>query len=349
MGTSSIILRISNPIATGVNDHNRIENEVAAIIIAREALKPKAIVPAIYGWHSSSGDYGWTLQEFMRGKVLDAPYEAMSLKDKQNIVMQMAEITYALQSFQLPSTVTGYGGLDIDAKGNIINGQMTILTPGGPYPTYRNFYRDMLQYNLADADKSPVLEGWRPNGVRQRIDRFLADGFDKVFDKVEDTEKTLVHCDLTTNNLLYDDDTMQITGVIDFDFAFIGGPADDFFRSFHNIQGQIVGPYSKNPVKTSLRKAYLDGFPDLLPEDASKTPWITAKIWEEVLASKGAQRPSTINGFAELSSLHWFGVDLCPFVLSEPTCIARRTEEQLKSQRDDAEVLVVKYLEGFGY
>ena len=56
----------------GYNDKNRIENEVAALSMAREALQIKfsGLVPRVFDWGSARHSQGWILQEHMSGSPL---------------------------------------------------------------------------------------------------------------------------------------------------------------------------------------------------------------------------------------------------------------------------------------
>lgn len=55
--------------------------------LAREALKPRQIVSAIYGWASGAEDQGWILMKHMSGTPLDASFEAMSSKKVKKRVL----------------------------------------------------------------------------------------------------------------------------------------------------------------------------------------------------------------------------------------------------------------------
>jgi hypothetical protein len=47
-----------NNAATGLNNQNRAQNEVAAMALSREALEHRQHVPAIYGWASTAEGRG---------------------------------------------------------------------------------------------------------------------------------------------------------------------------------------------------------------------------------------------------------------------------------------------------
>lgn len=100
-----VVMRLSDYRA-GLNDWNRVQNEVAAMTLVREALKPRQIIPAIYGWASAADDQGGILMEYMSGTSLDASFQAMSSDEgKKRVLREMATIVLSLQQFDLPKTI----------------------------------------------------------------------------------------------------------------------------------------------------------------------------------------------------------------------------------------------------
>lgn len=161
-GTIALVVRLANA-AAGLNDTNRVENEVACMSLAREALNflPHSIVPHVYGWGSAhDGGQGWIAQEFMPGVTLDRDFQSMGAPDKGKILEQIANIFAALQRFQIPESMTGYGGLTFDSNRAIVAAAMTKFS-GGPFDTYAAFFQATLHQQLAAARKSPSrrLEG----------------------------------------------------------------------------------------------------------------------------------------------------------------------------------------------
>ena len=64
-------MRLSNA-AAGLNDVNRVENEVAAMNMFCDALSHISahMVPKVYGWGSAAEGQGWIFQEYIAGKNL---------------------------------------------------------------------------------------------------------------------------------------------------------------------------------------------------------------------------------------------------------------------------------------
>lgn len=82
-----VVMRLNNA-AAGFNDQNRVQNEIAAMVLACEALSPREIVPDVYGWQSAANGQGWILMEHMAGTPLDAEFEVMSSEDEKKKVLK---------------------------------------------------------------------------------------------------------------------------------------------------------------------------------------------------------------------------------------------------------------------
>lgn len=97
----------------------------------------------------------------------------------------------------------------------------------------------------------------------------------------------------------------------------------------------------------ALRNALLHRFPDPLPASQKELDWEVARAWDAELEKVGAQRPSTIKGMAKLSGVHWLSDQICPFLLCNPTVVVQRSKEQIASDRQETEGLLVQFLERY--
>ncbi|KXH46032.1 phosphotransferase enzyme family protein [Colletotrichum nymphaeae SA-01] len=378
-GTSTVVMRIANPRAEGVVQDNRVENEVAAIHLAREGLgsyksEIAGLVPALYDWRphrpseiteteavvgdgagGGSSGYGWSLMEFKQGVPLDTVFRDMDDGEKGDVLGQIADLVTGIQRVSLPESVKSHGGLTINEAGRIVGGAMTTVK-GGPWERYSDFWKARLAIRLEDADASPALEGWRPNGVRERVDRFLESGLERYLDGsgVDVGKLALIHGDLTTNNTLYDPTTKKLTSILDFDFAFVSHPCHEFFTSLGDVGGNTGGGTGRDPDLSGglLGKAMLtgdfDGIRGSLPQEAAGQ-LTTARAWDDALRERGAVRPSDIKGMAALDGLKKLEALACPFALEHPVMLKRKTREEIEEMRAVAERELVGCLEGFGY
>jgi len=135
----------------------------------------------------------------MKGSMRDEAFEEMSLSDKRKILCQIADVVAAIQKFELPDSIQGYGGLTFDEKGRIVGGKMTTV-PAGPFESYEEFYRETLRMEVLNADESELLKGWVPNGVRARLDQFIEKGLSPILKPFKDGKKVLVHGDLSKSS-----------------------------------------------------------------------------------------------------------------------------------------------------
>lgn len=204
-GVSTLVIRLSNPRAEGLNNANRVENEVASLYLARQALEKAGVapvVPAVYAWapkrHGEhEEDFGWVVTEFKSGSDLDGQFPTLSLDDRVSVLGQIADVLAAIQQAKIPDGAIEYGALTF-VDGKIVSGQMTLME-GGPWGTYSDLWVAKLQAQLENSEKSPLLKGWAGD-VRDRLDRFLSDraqGVDKVLEEVDGKQRVLVHGDLS--------------------------------------------------------------------------------------------------------------------------------------------------------
>ena len=196
-GLDAFIIRLPNPIS-GYNDKNRVQNEVAALSVARDALQAKfpGFVPRVFGWRSAKHGRGWILQEHMAGRPLLNDFRQMSDKDKAFILRQMADVLAILQQYQLPATIRDYGGLDFSPSGEYVSAPLSIMD-AGPFTSYADFVKATIQSKLAKADTDPQVQGWRANGVRARLDKFIAQGLHVAMENMGTFPKVLVHADFS--------------------------------------------------------------------------------------------------------------------------------------------------------
>ncbi|KXL49084.1 hypothetical protein M433DRAFT_62653, partial [Acidomyces richmondensis BFW] len=205
--TSELIMRISDADSM-LNEAVRVQSEVAAMTLAREALAsyPSPIVPAVYAWEGSvlASDQsqhlltpGWVLSESLPGSMLSDKWDSLGSGAKREVLEQIATIFQKLQAYKLPDSIKGYGGLNFDSDGNVIVGP-TPIWGGGPCATYTELYTEYLQTQLAFAHKCDVVNGWNGCGLLPRIMKFAKEGLKPLLLQIESESKlrpTFVHAD----------------------------------------------------------------------------------------------------------------------------------------------------------
>ncbi|KAK4101154.1 hypothetical protein N658DRAFT_566895 [Parathielavia hyrcaniae] len=180
---------------------------------------------------------GWILQELMPGSPLVDIFDKIQLSQKKEICRQMATLLKGLQSYKLPESITG------------------------------------LEVAMKKATDNEYIKGWEANGLRKRLDKFVAEGVPNQFEDLSSKEERVVtHADFNSSNLLFDPTSGRITALIDYDFATILHPWYEFLRSFSGTGGQFRGPVQRlvrgrRGDEAALRNAKLHGFPSPLPSN----------------------------------------------------------------------------------
>lgn len=120
----------------------------------------------------------------------------MSDEDKAFMLRQMADVLVILQQYQLPATIRDYGGLDFGPSGEYVSAPLSILD-AGPFTSYAGLVKATIQSKLAKANTDPQVGGWRANGIRARLDKFVAEGFHVAMENMGTFPKVLVHADFS--------------------------------------------------------------------------------------------------------------------------------------------------------
>ncbi|CZT12545.1 uncharacterized protein RCO7_11554 [Rhynchosporium graminicola] len=331
-GTISFILRLSNLDAEGLYQATRVDNEVGILNLASTALahtKP-GIVPRVFGWEANTGSekIGWILQECMSGEPL-SEFSEWSLAQKIEILGQVAEILKSLQDFRIPQSVEGWGGVMFDDSGVLVGAPMTVVG-AGPWNSLAESFEGRFKEALNMADSNAQLRGWRSNGVRERIDRFVEYGLAPLIAQFESkNDRCIVHGDFTTDNLLYDPKTGRITALLDYDFSCIQHPAYEFFCSFGTWDGQVTG-WSSDPLAASFQLAKLTGrFPSrLVAQDDPDIDWEVAEAWEVELQKLDVTRPSSLQGIDKIAVVETLLGSLLPWKLTNEDALKKNPDEE---------------------
>jgi hypothetical protein len=203
-GTRELIVRLTNPDTEGMSMANRVENDVAIISLASAALSgfQPHVVPRVYGWGSaapqSGSTQGWILQELMPGCPLNEAFGTMDRGQKNRAFAQMAALLKRLQSYKLPDSITGFGGVAFDGAGRIVSAPMPTVG-AGPWPSYEAHFKGRLEAALKKADDNKYIKGWEANGLRERLDKFVAEGVPAQFRALSSKDdRAVIHADFGT-------------------------------------------------------------------------------------------------------------------------------------------------------
>lgn len=117
------------------------------------------------------------------------------------------------------------------------------------------------------------------------------------------------------NNVLFDAATKRIMGLVDFDFSLIYHPCYEFFTSFHNFGGSTL---AEGPLEGEMCKS--------------------------AIVAKDLARPSSIKGMDKITLVCKLEPLLCPFRLTHPVFVQKKTQEQIAKERAKAEVALMECL-----
>ena len=200
-GTREFILRLSNPEAEGMHQETRVQNEVGILTLASAALRQikPTVVSHVFGWGGASREHlGWILEELMPGVPLAETFsKTMSLDQKKRMLAQIARLLKTLQDYPLPENIKGWGGVTFDDSSAIVSASMTSVGTG-PWHSLEDSFRGRLKVLLTKADKNPYIQGWRANGVRERLDAFIEHGLSAQFsDLMTKQDRAIVHGDFS--------------------------------------------------------------------------------------------------------------------------------------------------------
>nr|POF15047.1 hypothetical protein CFP56_72151 [Quercus suber] len=363
---STFIFRLPNSVS-GYNDKVRVENEVAGLSLAREALQPDLshLVPRVYGWASAERGEGWILQQHMSGVSILDEFSSFNAEEKTNVLEQMADILACFQRFHLPDTIDKYGGIGFDNSGQYVSTALSIFN-GGPFVTHRELILATVMSKLVHADDDPRVKGWRDNGVRERLNDFLDRGLTVLLRDTATLDRVLVHADFcktvsldkaglltltsrSVDNVLFDRTSKKLTALFDFDFSHVSSVADEFFRSLGHGIGRFPCIRDQDSEEIKLHDAMLHGFPSPLPPNTEEVDWTAAKAWDDAIRARNLQRPATIPSMPIVADLFWLSSQILPFKLCNEVVVGNSTDEQLKKRKEEGEALLSSFLTDYGF
>ncbi|GAM88337.1 hypothetical protein ANO11243_063700 [Dothideomycetidae sp. 11243] len=371
---TTLCVRISAA-AAALEDAVRVSNEVAFLKLARKALEQSGalseeIVPRVFAWEEGSpSGPGWIVMEWKAGVPFDHDaVKGMGRDGRAKVAEQVALLVKAFQTFRLPDGVDRFGGVGFDEHGKMVNSRMS-LQYGGPFTSFRELMRAALTWHIEASKRTTDLKGWKDEGdLMERLERFLLEGFDKVFDQIPEDKcrPVLVHGDLgessrcsknrrdKTNsdtsdgsNMLFDPSTFTLTGIVDFDLAHIGIPLSDYLLADLGFRYMLAGSVDWSDSGTPYQEI-LHGF-DSNTNDGLPTAFPRAKILDDALARVGADRPATFEGSVQLADLWWMAQDICQAFWFIPRLMDSWGPKRKAMMKTRSANNVRKYLDQWGY
>ena len=258
----SYVFRVTLPVEPG----DKVRSEVAILdYVKRHTEIP---VPTVIAYDSSSENvlgFSWILMEKIPGAPLSDIWSRLSDTSKETITREIA--SYIIQ-IRKNCVFLGIGGLyhGSDAKFTVgpivtqfmfMNGRRQLLFRNrGPYHHDSDFVRALIDVQIADIHLLRTMTSNDPN-----FDKYiLKDGpaiihameellslVPTIFPRDEKNEAcrtTLLHPDLSLTNIIINPNTLEITGIIDWECTNASPPWQDTYPEF------LTGPeVEKEPAR----------------------------------------------------------------------------------------------------
>jgi hypothetical protein len=157
------------------------------------------LISKVFAWENAKEDEaGWIAMESMVGQDLDQLFEGLDLEKKQNIIRQIAEVLAAIQSYDLPDTVRGYGRLHFRAVDGCVESAPRETMKADNADSIIELYREFLSHEICQSEHSNIIKGWEgtDKSIDSRLANFLNGGVQTLLSNV-DAERHLIHADLS--------------------------------------------------------------------------------------------------------------------------------------------------------
>ncbi|XP_035708689.1 uncharacterized protein LOC110850868 isoform X2 [Folsomia candida] len=218
------------------------ENEVAAIsYIAKNTSLP---VPKVVGFCTDSAEsptkYEYILMEKLRGVPIGYLFKNLSLSKKITVVRNMTKILKIFQSLTFDQCGSFYfNKTDTESKVEMKDVKVGPLFRSphcSPFSNYLEYLQQLINSGIERMQTSRILMDGEGPVLLERIQNFR----DKVCnlettplsEKVKNVQFVFTHLDLHSFNILIDEETFEITGVIDFEFSGVHPIDQDWFECF---------------------------------------------------------------------------------------------------------------------
>ncbi|KAK0528842.1 hypothetical protein OC842_004423 [Tilletia horrida] len=274
-----VVVRIPRDKGSNANPALKIENEVAALQLAR---MHGILCPQILHW---SHDPLYVVQSKLPGTPTKEVWHTLSQQQQAKFLRSLARTLKRLRSIPLPTTPQAqYGGFRFDASPNSSSSSASAakVTLGsnplgfpGPSPALSASLREFFDWQMSLARKNEFIQGWTAKvadppsfpfiGLSDRL-RAFADDQEKGLDKVlRDAEleagrwgrPVFVHGDFDLHNTLIDTDTFELTGIVDFEFARAAPAWAEHFDGFTALGHVHYGPEDDDEATRKLGEALL--------------------------------------------------------------------------------------------
>ena len=231
----SYVFRVSLPVEPG----DKVLNEVATLDYVKRHTKIP--VPTVIAYDSSSNNvlgFEWILMEKIPGVPLSDIWSRLSYISKEAIIREIAGYVFQLRNICVFNEI---GGLYHDSKAEFVIGPIVtqfmfmngrrqlLLRDRGPYHHDSDFVRALIDVQIADIHFLKTMPSNGPNfdenihedgpAILRVMDELLS-LVPTIFPRGKKKGSflsALLHPDLSLSNIMIDPNTLQITGIIDWE------------------------------------------------------------------------------------------------------------------------------------
>ncbi|KAJ7118886.1 hypothetical protein C8R44DRAFT_878419 [Mycena epipterygia] len=296
-----------------------------------------------------TADDVWMVEGKLPGVPMDEAWKIADPSVRVSMLEALADVFAKLKGIPVPGGPgSRFGGLGYDAAGKIVLGPTCLGYDEGPFATAKDHYKAWIGGQWEDAKKNPRTDGWKVDGLNERIEKFVRGGLDSALACLDGCDLVFIHADFGfLNTLVSETEPYIITGLLDFEWSHFGPPSDEYFLSSPG-PGLIYGdPYDLKPDSKwwSTTNNLLAGTAVADLDPSAGDAFYSYKM-DAFLKARNVGMFSTIPHFQQLARLYWFGEYLRPWFFHENTPLPA---EKIQKTKTKSAVCFGKDLTLWGY
>ncbi|KAK7035855.1 hypothetical protein R3P38DRAFT_3484010 [Favolaschia claudopus] len=291
----------------------KVSNAIATMQLVRDNTDIP-IAPAYA--YDVNGDEPWMVEGVLPGTPMDEAWQHADTDTRVRMLEALVDVLAKLKG--IPPPQPGFGGLTYDADGKMVLGPTSLAYDEGPFATAKEYYKAWIRGQWQDAKANPRSDGWKIDGIDQRIEKFFSEGLDTALVCLAECKPIFIHADFGMLNVLVSPTAPEvITGLLDFEWSHFGPESDEYFLSSPGPGYIYGGPHDLKPESKAYARTQilLSG---KIPEDldVGGASFLTFKT-DSLLRSRNLGTFSSIPHFEDIARLYWFAENLRPWFFHE--------------------------------
>ncbi|KAF8191550.1 kinase-like domain-containing protein [Mycena galopus ATCC 62051] len=286
----------------------KVINAAATMQLVRE--NTNIPIASVYAY-DVNGDEPWMVEGVLPGIPMDEAWQTADKDTRVHMLEALADLFAKLKA--IPAPGVQFGGLGYDAAGKIVLGPTCLAYDEGPFATAKDYYKSWIRGQWEDAKKNPHADGWKVDGLDQRIEKFVNEGLDSALACLDDCKPVLIHADFGMLNMLVSPAAPEtVTGLLDFEWTHFGPQSDEYFLSSPGPGYIYGGPHDLEPDSKSYKRTQIL-LAGAVPTELDPADDSFAFTTDALLKVRNVGTFSTIPHFQEIARLYWFGENLRPW------------------------------------